>query len=238
MIGTIINSAAIALGAGLGLAGRTGPSPTAQTALKTLIGAYTVYAGVSATWRHINGSAWSCFKQLAIVIVAMMLGRLVGRALRLQDRVNRLGAIATRRFENAQRHPPGAPGDGLVTCTLLFCVPPISLLGALEDGLTGSFRTLGAKAVMDGLAAHTFATLFRRGVLLSAVPVLAIQGTITLLGHALQPTLVAHGLLDSVCATSGLLVFSIALLLLEVRRIQVADYLPSLLVAPLLTRLL
>jgi uncharacterized protein len=89
---------------------------------------------------------------------------------------------------------------------------------------------------MDGLATMSFAALFGWGVILSAVPVLVFQGTITLVcAHSLAPFLQAHSLADSVNATGGLLIFCVALLIFEVRKVPVTDYLPSLVFAPLLT---
>ena len=89
---------------------------------------------------------------------------------------------------------------------------------------------------MEGLATMGFVWLFGWGTLLAALPVLALQGTITLLSaQFLEPFLNAHGLLDSVNAAGGLLVFSVALVILELKKIELADYLPSLLFAPLIT---
>jgi hypothetical protein len=89
---------------------------------------------------------------------------------------------------------------------------------------------------MDGLAAMSFAMMFGGGVILSAVPVLVFQGTITLVcAHSLGPFLQARGLTDSVNATGGLLIFCVAMLIFEVRKVPVTDYLPSLVFAPLLT---
>ena len=91
-----------------------------------------------------------------IVILALTLGRITGRLLRLQKGLNRLGQYARERFaqkgsESAQRW-----SEGFVTCTILFCVGPMAILGALQDGLSGRWQTLGAKAIMDGLATMAF----------------------------------------------------------------------------------
>ena len=106
----------------------------------------------------------------------------------------------------------------------------------MQDGLSGYFYPLAVKAVMDGLATMSLSALFGRGVLLAALPVLALQGTLTLLGSQfLKPFLEAHELLDSVNTTGGLLVFSVALVILGLRKVELTDYLPSLALAPLIT---
>ena len=111
----------------------------------------------------------------------------------------------------------------------------MAILGSLQDGLYDNPRTLLLKSCMDGLAAMAFARTFGWGVLLSAIPVLAYQGTLTLLAEFLSPLLHQKSLLDSVGATGGLLIFCVALVILELKRVELADYLPSLFYAPLLT---
>ena len=112
----------------------------------------------------------------------------------------------------------------------------MSLLGSIQDGLTGDIRTLAIKSVMDGISTMTFATTFGWSVLLSALPVLVYQGTLTLLAAVVKQsldTLPETGLLiDAMTATGGFIVLCIPLLLLEIRRIQLADYLPALVIAP------
>ena len=235
MIGTLLNSGAIVVGGAFGLRKARDPSPTMQARLKILLGAFTVWIGLSLSWSGFNGGVWQKVKELTIVLLALMLGRILGRGLRLQHTLNRLGRYAKARFARAPTIPGSRAADGFVTCTILFCVGPIATLGALQDGLLDDFRTLAVKSVMDGLAAMAFARTFGWGVLLAAFPVFAYQGTVTLLGQTLAPYLRDHALLDSVNATGGLLIFCIALIILELKKVELADYLPSLAVAPLLT---
>ena len=100
----------------------------------------------------------------------------------------------------------------------------------------GYFYPLAVKACMDGLAMVGFVKLFGWGAMLSALPVFIFQGTITMACHVyLEPFLRAHGLLDSVNAVGGLIVCTVAVVIFEIRRVELADYLPSLAVAPLIT---
>jgi hypothetical protein len=234
--GTLINTAAILLGGLAGLTLRRGIPPATQHWLKVVLGLLTVFFGLRLTWLSVNGPVLAILKQMIIVILAMMLGKLTGRLLRIQKGSNRIGQYARERCAAAR---PGAPhqfNDALAVCALLFCVAPLGPLGALVDGLRGYYAPLFIKAAMDGLAAMGFVSLFGWGVLVSALPVLAFQGTLSLLCiHHVEPLLRFHGLTDSVNATAGLLIFCVALLIFEIRRIEVADYLPSLLYAPLLT---
>ena len=236
MTGTYLNVAGIVAGCLLGLARPKPLASATQFFAKTTLGALTVFFGLRLVWLSFNGSAMQILKHFGVVLLALSLGKLIGQLLRLQKSSNRLGQFA--REQLAARKPGGANGfvPGFKVCTALFCAAPIGMLGAIHDGLSGYFAPLAIKAVMDGLAAMSFVSLFGWGVLFSAVPVLVLQGTISLAcARFLLPVLEAHGLTDSVNATGGFLVFCVALVIFEVRKVQVTDYLPSLAIAPLLT---
>ena len=237
MIGTILNVAAIVIGALAGLLVKKQPSTRAQNYFKAVLGLSTVYFGLRLTWLSINGSFVHVLKQLTIVLLSLILGNLVGKLLRLQKASNRLGQLARDRMARAKPENSQRFTDGFVVCASLFCAAPLGILGAIHNGLLPDyFYPLAIKAVMDGLAAMAFASMFGWGVILSAVPVLVFQGTITLVcAHSLAPFLEAHHLSDSVNATGGLLIFCVSLLIFEVRKVHVTDYLPSLFFAPLLT---
>ena len=238
MIGTIINVAAIVLGGIVGLAVAREISPTIEHRLKMILGVLTIYVGMKTTWQAINGSFGSVANQVTIVLVALIIGNLIGKVLRLQKGINKFGEYAKNIF---QKHDPAKPkrfGEGFVTCTILFCVGPMAIIGSLEDGLTGKVETLAVKSVMDGLATVAFVKTFGIGPIFAAIPVLAYQGTITLGAKALEPVLSNHLLLDSISATGGLLILCISVVILDIQKVPLADYLPSLIVAPVLTWLL
>jgi uncharacterized membrane protein YqgA involved in biofilm formation len=234
VVGTIINTAAIVVGGLAGCLAARQLSPRVQLRLKTLLGALVIYVGLSTTWRAINGSFGQVLKQIAVVLLALVLGNVVGKRLRLQGGLNRLGEFAKTRLAGSTDGSATRWGEGVVTCTLLFCVGPMAILGALQDGLTGDFRTLAIKGIMDGLAAMAFVTTFGWSVMLAALPVLAYQGTITLLAQWAAPFLEDRAVLDAINATGGLLVVCISLVIFEVKKVPLADYLPSLGIAPLL----
>ena len=231
----MINFGAILAGGAVGLSTVRELSPAYQSRIKVGLGVFCVYVGLSTSWAAINGSFAQILRQLIVAALALILGNLIGKLLRLQKRLNGLGQWARQRLSAKGVPGPSRTSDGFVTCSLLFCVSPMAVLGALQDGMTGNFKTLAIKALMDGLATIAFTRTFGWGVLLSAIPVLAYQGTITLCAQALEPFLRDHALLDSVSATGGLLVCSIALIILELKKVPLADYLPSLACAPLLT---
>jgi uncharacterized protein len=242
VIGTILNAAGIVIGGAIGLVKLKPLSLKQQTWFKLALGVALVICGLCLTWASLNGSFLQVLKQLAIVIVALMLGKLTGRLLRLQKTSNRLGRYAQAKMLASKPGDARRSSDGFNVCAILFCAAPLGILGAVCDGLTagnghpGYFYPLAIKAVVDGLAAMSFVTMFGGSIIFSAVPVLVFQGSITLVcARLLQPFLQTHGLIDPVNATAGLLIFCVALIIFEIKKIEVTDYLPALVFAPLLS---
>ncbi len=235
MIGAILNAVGIAAGGAVGLARRRPLSEAHESFFKVGLGAFTVFYGLRLTWQSLSGTLTQILKELAVVVLALMLGKLAGQLLRLQRLSNHLGRGARKGIEAAAPNTGRKAGDGFKVCAVLFCAAPLGIVGAVQDGVSGYYYPLAVKAVMDGLAAMGFARIFGGTVMLAAVPVLAMEGTVTLVcARLLAPWLGAHGLVEALNATGGLLVFSVALVILGLKRIELADYLPSLVFAPLL----
>ena len=238
MIGTILNSSAIVIGGTFGLTTSRTISPSAESQLRIILAAFTVFFGLRLTWLSLNGSGLQILKQCVVLLLALMLGKFAGRSLGLQRASNSLGRRAQEQILASQSAHSQNADEGFKPCAILFCAAPLGVLGALQDGLVFPhyFYPLAVKAVMDGLAAIGFVRLLGWGVLLSAIPVLALQGTLTLVcNYVVAPFLSSHGILDAVNAVGGVLVFSVALVMLGLKRIELTDYLPSLVFAPLLT---
>ena len=237
MIGTLLNVTGILTGGLVSLIRRRPLTPASEAYFKVVLSAFTVFYGLRLTWLSLSGTVWQVLRQILVVVLALMLGKLTGHLLRLQKMSNRLGQRARRHIAEVKPGEKVPPGTGFKTCAALFCAAPLGILGSIQDGLSHSdyFYPLAIKAVIDGLATMGFVSLFGWGVMLSALPVLAFQGTLTLVfSKFAQPFLLAHNLIDSVNAVGGLLVFCVALVMLGLKRIELADYLPSLAVAPLL----
>src|SRR5579862_9596310 len=238
MIGTLLNVAGILVGGIVGLTRRKPLTAASEAYFKVVLGAFTVFYGLRLSWQSFSGSFVEVIKQLIIVILSLMLGKLLGHALHLQKMSNRLGQWAREKISSTKPNDPDRNSTGFKTCAALFCAAPLGILGSTQEGLSQSeyFYPLAIKAVIDGLASLGFVSLFGPGVLLAVVPVFALQGSITLVvSRVLEPILSLHNLVDSINAVGGLLVFCVALVMLGLKRIELADYLPSLLVAPLLS---
>ena len=231
MAGTILNALGILIGGIVGLTTARQLSPARQSMLKVGLGACAVFFGLQLTVLSLSGSIFSWVRQLVIVVLAMMVGKIIGRMLHLQKGLNRLGQLAKQKLAATRPDSPRNVSDGLLTCAILFCLGPIAIFGALADGLAGNWKILAIKALMDGLAMMSFVKTFGWGSLLAVIPVMAYQGTISVCAYSLALHWQDHA---PVTATLGLLVFCVALVILEIKKVELADYLPSLAVAPLI----
>jgi uncharacterized protein len=238
--GTVVNVATVLAGATIGvllgnrLPVRTRDVVTDSLGLVTLLIAGTSAVAVldPALAREVGTSA-----PMLVVLGSLLVGGIAGSLLRLEARVESFGGWLQRRLSgeagSVERH---RFIEGFVTASLLFCTGPLTILGSLNDGLGNGADQLYLKAVLDGFAAIAFAASFGWGVAASAVTVVAIQGSLTVVGALLGDVLPdAH--LAALTAVGGLLLVGVALRLLRIREIPVADLLPALVVAPLLVQL-
>ena len=242
MTGAILNAAGILVGSLVGLARTTPLSAQTQAFFKVALGVATIYYGLRLTWLSIGGTFSTVLKQILIALLAVMLGKLLGGWLHFQKVSNRAGQYARRLIEQTQTDGSLRFSNGLNACAILFCASPLGILGAVQDGLPGQpdgvgyFYVLAIKGVMDALAMLSFVRLFGAGSMLAALPVFLLQGTITLTCMVyLEPFLRTHALLDSVNAVGGLIVCTVGLVIFELKKVELADYLPALAVAPLVT---
>lgn len=170
-------------------------------------------------------------RNLPLIIIGLAAGTIIGEEARLEQRLEEFGRVLEVRFSRGQ-------GDflrGFLTATLVYCVGAMAIMGALEDGLTGTYTILLAKSALDGITAVVFASTMGPGVAFSAIPVLLYQGSITLLARTLEPLLTPATIAD-MTATGGLLIIGIGLNLLGVTRLRLANLLPSVGVVAILVR--
>lgn len=236
-LGTAVNVVTVLLGSTLGrllgdrLPTRTRDLVTDALGLVTLLIAATSALAVvdPALEARVGSSA-----PLLIVLGALVVGGVVGSLLRLELRLEQLGAWLQRRLtRSAGSAERERFVEGFVVASLVFCTGPLTILGSLNDGLGNGAEQLYLKAVLDGFAAMAFAASFGWGVAASAITVLVVQGGLTLVGVLLGDVLPAAEL-AATTAVGGLVLVGVALRLLRVKEVAVADLLPALVVAPLL----
>ncbi|MEI2716911.1 MAG: DUF554 family protein [Candidatus Nanopelagicales bacterium] len=237
-LGTLINVVAIVVGAGVGVAvGHRLPQRTRDTVTDALglvtlvVGAVNIVAITDDSFVAAVGSSWT----LMIVLAALLIGGVAGSLLRVEQRLESLGGWLQRKLSTGDTSESRERFiEGFVTASLLFCIGPLAILGALSDGLGLGIDQLVLKSALDMFAALAFAATLGWGVAVSAVVVAVYQGVVTVLGVALGSFL-PDALIASITATGGVLLLGIGLRLMNVRATPVGDLLPALLVAPLLT---
>ena len=230
-VGTVLLGSAVGVLAGNRLAARTRDLVTDALGLVTLL--IAALSAVAVTDPALADAVGS-HAPLLIVLGSLVVGGIVGSLLRLEQRVESLGGWLQKRLSGSSDSAERARFiEGFVTSSLVFCTGPLTILGSLSDGLGHGADQLYLKATLDGFAAIAFAASFGWGVAASALTVLVVQGTITALGALLGNVLSDAGL-AAVTATGGLMLVGVALRLLRIREIAVADLLPGLVVAPLL----
>lgn len=240
-VGTLVNTLTVLLGATLGvmlghrLSDRTREVVTDALGLVTLlIAASTAMSVGDASLEAAVGSS----APLLIVLGSLVIGGVIGSVIGVERALERFAArLRTLLLRGGGDHRDRERFvEGFVASSLLFCVGPLTILGSLSDGLGRGAEQLFLKAALDGFAAIAFATSFGWGVAASALAVLGVQGTLTVVGLLLGDVLpAAH--VAALSATGGLMLVGIAIGLLRLRQLPVGDLLPALVMAPLLTQL-
>lgn len=243
MNGTIINVSAIFLFGLLAILTKRELSEGIQEKLRKVLGCLTLLLGLVMMY---NGFSWSdgiimLLKQFGIFYLSALLGILVGTTIRIEKFMASLTTKAHAMFsqsmdnETSMSAARGNSAEGFKICTILFCIGPIAILGAVLDGATGNLFLLVIKSVLDGVSVMSFARFYGYGAVVAAIPVGVMQGTIALLCMAFFRDHLTDLMKSSVNMSGGFLVISMALVILGARKIPIANYLPSLFIAPLLT---
>jgi uncharacterized membrane protein YqgA involved in biofilm formation len=226
MTGTILNVVAVLLGTAIGLAlGSRFPERMRQTVMAGL-GIMVLVIGLSMA---ITGNA-------LIVLFSMLIGGIVGELIDIDGKLNGLGRWLEDRFAKSEK--AGNFTRGFVVASLVFCVGPMTILGSIQDGLTGDYRLLAIKSLLDMFAGLAFASTLGIGVAFAAVTVFFVQGAIALLamfvGVSLGNITPATPWVVQMTATGGAVILGIALLLLDLKQVRVANFIPAILIAPLI----
>jgi uncharacterized protein len=226
MTGTFINVGTVLAGTLLGvLVGRRLPAGLQQRVMAGL-GLVTLVIGVdlALSWRDTSP---------LYVLGGVLLGGIAGEALAIERRLEALGDRIQRAVERGEH---STVSEAFVTASLLFCVGPLTVVGAIQDGLTGDYQALATKALLDGFASIALAATLGWGVALAAVTILFVQGGISL-GAELFDDVLRGEALDAMTSAGGVLIIGISLKLLDLKDVKVGNFLPALIIAPALVGL-
>jgi uncharacterized membrane protein YqgA involved in biofilm formation len=238
-LGTLINLAAVAVGGMVGIfAGHRLPDRVRVTIMRAL-GLVTLAVGIVGM-EPLFAPGDTGLRRFIILIIAMTLGGTIGEFARLESRLEGAGERLKRRFGVEDETLPGASSspfvEGFVLASTVFCVGPLTVLGALEDGLGISVKLLAIKSALDGIAAIGFASIYGWGVLASLITIAIVQGGITLAAGIVDGAMTTE-VLAMVGATGSLLIVGIGLRLLDVARVPILNLMPAVVLGPLLAGL-
>lgn len=223
MIGTLLNIATVLVGGGLGtLLGNRLPERMRDTVLHG-IGLVTLLVGLQMALKTGN---------ILVVMGSILVGAILGEWWRIDvglERVSEWLKARAARFFGASSLQHFT--EGFITASLIFCVGPMTILGSIQDGLSGDYSLLAIKSVLDGFTALAFASSLGVGVLFSILTILVFQGGLSLMAGLAQNVL-TDVMIREMTATGGVMILAIGLLLLDVKRIRVANLLPALVIAP------
>jgi hypothetical protein len=234
--GTLLNVAAVLAGTSIGLLAGGRVPRRMQESLTAGLGFFTAVIAISMALPIFTSPDARPGDELA-VLGGLLGGVAIGELLRLHDGLEALGAWFQRRLarDDAGHGGGSRVAEAFVTASLVFCVGPLTILGSLENGLTGDITLLATKSLLDGVASIAFAAALGAGVYLSALTVLVVQGGIAAGAFLLRDVMDAPTVL-AVTAAGGLILLGVALRLLEIRQLRVANFLPALVLAPLFLR--
>lgn len=235
MIGTLINFSTVMIGGLVGIAIGNRLPERIKVIVISAIGLITLVIGISSAIKTENP---------LIPLLSLVSGAVIGELIDIDKGINILGDWLKKRFSNPENQQNFT--TAFVIASLQFCIGPLTILGAINDGLSGDFSLLAIKAVLDGFSAIVFASSFGVGVLFSGATILVVQGGIALLAGLIKPLLVtlpnskmsAQPRIIELAAVGGVILIGLALNILELKRIKVANLLPALIIAPLLVALL
>ena len=235
MIGTIVNTIAVIIGSAVGLVFHSRLPKRVVAIVFQAIGLFTLFIGIRMAWDTSN---------LLILIFSVVIGAIMGEALRLEQRLNglvdrfkpRIGADSGNFADSGSFAESSSFGEGLITAFLLFCTGSMTILGTMQEGMGLGPDLLLAKSLLDGFASVALASALGMGVLFSAAPLFFLQATLTLSAGTIEGAM-SEAMISEMTAVGGLLLMGLGITLLEIKRIKVVNMLPGLVVALILAGL-
>lgn len=221
-LGTLINTATVLVGGSVGLIIGDRIPERIRTIVVQVIGLVTLGLGLSDVLKTHN---------MVFPLVGMVLGAIVGEALNIERRLEGIGEVIRRRFAGNQE--PGRFVNGFVTATLLFCIGPLTILGAMQDATGKTPQLYIIKGTLDGFMNVIFGAIYGVGAIFGALSIFVVQGSLTLGGSALD-NLLNDRMRIELFSAGGFAVMAIGLNLLEIKKIRLGSLLPGLVITPLL----
>ncbi|MDA3847420.1 MAG: DUF554 domain-containing protein [Vallitaleaceae bacterium] len=223
MLGTYVNTAIIIIGSLIGLLLKNGLNEKYKITIMHGVALAVLFIGISTTINGMQNGG-----EPILFIISLVIGGILGELIDLDLRLKHLGEMLQSKVGKGEHNIAA----GFVTASLLFCVGTMAILGSLDSGLRGNHDMLYAKSVLDGVTAIILTSTLGIGVIFSAISVLVYQGAITLFAGFLEPYLTTE-IIREISIIGGILIFSLGINMLEIKKIKTANLLPAILIPPL-----
>ena len=239
--GTIVNAIAVAAGCTIGMLASGKLPERYQRIILDVLGLITITLGIDAAVNKMNDAiqAYRPAGELGktygaklglVMVAALVLGALAGTGLKLHERLEGLGKTIHRHFAGGDAH---SFAEGFLTASVIFCVGPLTLLGCLKNGIDGDPSYLYVKSLLDGFCSIALTATLGMGVAFSIVTILVFQGGLAILAHYSAGSLPDLSV-QMMNVVGGVILLATALMILEIKRLPVANLLPGIFMAPLL----
>lgn len=213
MLGTIVNSLAVALGGVIGLLFKNVIPKKISDAMLKASGLTVIIVGIKLGLVGEN---------LTLLIMSVIIGTAIGEIINIEGKLDKFGEFVEGKLKNKGSNVI----LGFITCTLIYCVGSMSIIGSIQSGLTGNHEILFSKALLDGIMSITMAVSMGVGVIFSSISIFIYQGTITILAQLMQ-SILSDVVITEMTAVGGVLIMAIGLNFLEIKRIKVGNMLPA-----------
>ena len=229
-LGTFINAFAILLGGILGIVCKRFLKENYQNTIIKATGFSVIFLGAAGTLSKMltvlpNGSLAS--NGSMVIIISLTVGALFGEIINLDAQFERFGEWL--------KHKTGSDGDnqftnGFVSASLTVCIGAMAIIGSIQDGMYGDYSILLAKAILDFIIVLIMASSMGKGCIFSFIPVVVLQGSITLLAASVS-AFMTDTILHNISLVGNILIFCVGINLVWPNTIKVANLLPALVVA-------
>ena len=225
VIGPFINASAVLLGGVFGALLSQRLPERIRVSMTSIFGLASLGIGILLVVKCAN---------LPAMVLATLLGALIGEICLLEKGVNTVVAKAHNLFHHSRKKPAHESFiQNFVAIIVLFCASGTGIFGAMTEGMSGDPSILYIKTILDLFTAGIFATLLGYAVMTIAVPQVIIQVALAMLAVVILPSISPDMMADFSCA-GGLLMVATGLRICNIKLFPVANMLPGLvLVMPL-----
>ena len=216
MKGTIVNVLAVIIGSTIGTLINFNIPERFTKIIFQIIGIFTLYLGFKMALES---------SHILIMIISLITGVIIGELIDIDKYINKFGDYLKKKLKI--KNPVFS--EGLITSFLLFCMGSMTVLGAIQEGLSGKVDIFYTKSILDGISSIILSSTFGIGILFSSIPLFIYQGSLTLFASSLTHSLTTV-IIHDLTAVGGIILIALGFDIMKIKRIKVANMLPALII--------